>query len=79
MKLPKVDKASQWLARLFFVVFIILLYQDITGNSYSYRQMGQEHVVSAEGNPLKYYFSFFWDIFIVVISGFFGFVAKRKD
>ena len=59
MTLPKVDKTGQRLARLFFVVFSILLYQDITGDSYSYRQMGQEHVVSAAGNPLKYYFSFF--------------------
>ena len=78
MKLPKVDKAVQWLARFFFVVFSVLLFQDITGDSYSYRQMGHEHLVSAKGNPFKYYFAFFWDILVVLVSGFFGFIAKRK-
>lgn len=79
MKLPKVDKTGQWLARFFFVVFSVMLFQHITGDSYSYRQMGREYIVSAAGNPFKYYFSFFWDIFIVLISGYFSFFAKRKD
>lgn len=78
MTLPKVDKTGQWLARFFFIVFSVLLFQDITGEAYSYRQMGQEHLVSAEGNPFKYYFAFFWDILVVLVSGFFGFIAKRK-
>ncbi|MBW3227258.1 hypothetical protein [Marinobacter adhaerens] len=78
MILPKVDKAGQWLARFFFVVFSMLLFQDIAVDSFSYRQMGRQHLVSAEGSPFKYYFAFLWDILIVLVSGFFGFIAKRK-
>jgi len=78
MKLPSIDKKMQWVARIFFAAFSISLYGQVTEGSYQYHSMGYFKVVSADSSPFKFYASVIWSSVIVIVSAYFGFIAKRK-
>jgi hypothetical protein len=78
MKIPVIDKKMQWVSRLFFMAFSIMLFQMIFIGEYSYYSMGYERFVSAESHPVKFYFGIIWCSLMMLVSGVFGFVAKRK-
>lgn len=60
------------------MAFSIMLFQMIFIGEYSYYSMGHERFVSAQSHPVRFYFGITWFSFMILVSGIFGFVAKRK-
>tara|TARA_B100001063_G_C16718234_1_gene532024 strand:- start:1213 stop:1455 length:243 start_codon:yes stop_codon:yes gene_type:complete len=79
MTVPPVDKKGQWLARVFLLAFLWFLYDMLYMGEFSYHSMGNKKVVSADSQPLKFYFSVFWCSLMVCVCSVFGLVAKRHD
>jgi len=73
-----IDTKMQWISRLFFMAFSIMLFQMIFIGEYSYYSMGHERFVSAQSHPVRFYFGITWFSFMILVSGVLGFVAKRK-
>jgi hypothetical protein len=78
MKLPTIDQKMQWVARIFFIAFASMLYELVFVGEYSYYSMGHERFVTAQANPYKFYLGIVWYSLMTLVSGVFGFIAKRK-
>lgn len=78
MKIPAIDKKMKWVSRLFFAAFSIMLFQMVFIGEYSYYSMGYERFVSAQSNPVKFYFGIIWCSLMMLVSCVFGFMAKQK-
>ena len=68
----------RFVARLFCIVFTIVVINMLINGGYKYSTMGSEHFVSAGSNPLKYYFALAWQSLIVCVSFYFGFIVKLE-
>jgi len=75
----KIDKKMRYVARLFCVVFAIVVIKMLINGGYEYRNMGSVYYVSASSNPGKFYFALVWQSLIVCVSFYFGFIVKRKE
>ena len=69
----------RFVARLFFFVFTIAVIGLLVNGGYKYSTMGHERFISAEANPVKYYFALIWHCFVICLSFYFGFIAKLKS
>jgi len=75
----KIDNKMRYVARLFCVVFAIIVINMLIDGGYESHDMGSVHYVSANSNPGKFYFAVLWQSLIVCVSFYFGFVAKLKE
>ena len=68
----------RFVARIFCIVFTIVVINLLIDGGYKYNTMGSEHFVSVTSNPLKYYFALVWQSLIVCVSFYFGFIVKLE-
>jgi general stress protein CsbA len=66
------------LARLFCVVFTVVVINMLIEGEYKYTNTGNVYYVSANSNPVKFYFSVVWQSLIACVSFYVGFVVKLK-
>ena len=68
----------RFVARLFCVVFTLVVVSLLINGGYKYTTMGTERFISVASNPFKYYFALVWQSLIVCVSFYFGFIVKLK-
>ena len=68
----------RFVARIFCIVFTIIVIDLLIDGGYKYHTMGSEYFVSVKSNPLKYYFALVWQSLIVCVSFYFGFIVKLE-
>lgn len=69
----------RFVARIFGVVFTIVVIDMLISGGYEYHNMGSVYYVSVNSNPGKFYFALVWQSLIVSVSFYFGFVVKLKE
>ena len=75
----EIDKKMRFVARLFCIVFALVVINILINGGYKYSNMGSERFISSASNPLKYYFAVVWQSLIVCVSFYFGFIVKLKN
>jgi hypothetical protein len=79
VSLKSVDKNTRLIARIFGVAFIIFLYKLLIVGAFSYDSMGHEVTVTANSNPIKFYFGIVWCSTMLMVCVYFGLIAKLSS
>ena len=69
----------RFVARLFCIVFTIVVIDMLIEGEYKYHNTGAVYYVSANSNPGKFYFAVLWQSLIACVSFYFGFIVKLKE